>query len=118
MTSVKNFEDLDIWKESKTLSVQVYSIFKNHTDFGFRDQIQRASISVMNNTAEGFERKSDKEFIRFLKIAKGSSGEVRSMLWIAIEIDYLNEDIAKDMIEKYYALSSKIGRLINYLSKS
>lgn len=117
MTSVKRFEDLEIWKESKILTIQIYSHFKNSKDYGFKDQILRASVSVMNNIAEGFERNSDKEFQRFLKISKGSAGEVRSMLWIAIDLKSLDIDEANYLIGQYSILSSKIARLINYLNK-
>ncbi len=67
------------WQKAKDLSVAIYRLFETRKDFGFKDQIQRASVSVMNNIAEGFERKGDKEFAYFLYIAKGSYGEVRSM---------------------------------------
>ena len=117
MTSVKRFEDLEIWKESKSLSIIIYSYFKNLKDFGFRDQVCRASISVINNIAEGFERNSDKEFQRFLKISKGSAGEVRSMLWVAVDLTYLDLKEAKDLIERYTLLSSKISSLIHYLNQ-
>lgn len=115
MSSAKQFEDLDIWKESKTLAIQIYSHFKDHKDFGFKDQICRASISVMNNIAEGFERNSDKEFKYFLNIAKGSAGEVRSMLWIAIDLKYIEPEKAQPLIEECEILSSQLSSFIKYL---
>jgi len=81
MEKIKSFEDLRIWQEARVLVREVYTDFKDSRDFGFRDQIQRAAVSIMNNTAEGFERRSDADFARFLDIAKGSSGEVRSMYY-------------------------------------
>jgi four helix bundle protein len=84
---IERFEDIIAWQKAKELSVRVYSLFSESRDFGFRDQIERASVSVMNNIAEGFERKSNKEFIHFLFIAKGSCGEVRSMLYLAKELN-------------------------------
>jgi len=83
MKRVENFEDLRIWQDARALVKQVYSDMCKIRDYGFRDQIQRAGISVMNNIAEGFERHSDIEFARFLDIAKGSAGEVRSMYYAA-----------------------------------
>ena len=84
MSSVKTFEDLRIWQEARGLVKEIYSIFgvsrPAEKDYSFRDQVQRASVSIMNNIAEGFERNSDAEFARFLIIAKGSCGEVRSLL--------------------------------------
>jgi len=79
------FEDLIVWQNSKELTVKIYKIFENIKDYGFRDQILRASISIMNNIAEGFERKTNNEFKYFLFIAKGSSGELRSKLYLALE---------------------------------
>jgi four helix bundle protein len=86
MMKIKRFEDIIAWQKAKELSVQVYGLFENSKDFGFKDQIQRASVSVMNNIAEGFERRGNKEFRHFLYIAKGSCGEVRSMLYLAKEL--------------------------------
>lgn len=74
---------MEVWQASRKLVRTVYEIFSSIHDFSFRDQITRASLSIMNNIAEGHERDSKKEFARFLKIAKGSCGEVRSMLLIA-----------------------------------
>ncbi|MFZ4548235.1 MAG: four helix bundle protein, partial [Bacteroidales bacterium] len=86
MATINRLEDLEVWKESKKLALAIYSHFRPLKDFGFRDQICRASVSVMNNIAEGFERNSDKEFQRFLSISKGSLGEVRSMIILAIDL--------------------------------
>ena len=118
MAKVRRFEDLDIWKESKILVLQIYNIFRESKDYGFRDQICRASVSVMNNIAEGFERESDKEFQRFLYISKASSGEVRSMLYLASDLNYISVDNAKELIISYEKLSSKLYSLIQYLHKN
>ena len=111
---IKKFEDIISWQKSKELTVLVYRIFKNNRDFSFVDQIKRASVSIGNNIAEGFERMSDKEFIRFLYIAKGSAGEVRSMTSIALELEY----ISKDEFGKISELSKEISRLISGLIKT
>lgn len=79
--AIERFEDIIAWQKAKELSIQIYSLFAESKDFGFKDQILRASVSIMNNIAEGFERKGNKEFSHFLFIAKGSCGEVRSMLY-------------------------------------
>jgi four helix bundle protein len=75
---VKSFEDLTVWKEAMQLVVSIYTEFKNNTDYGFKDQIQRSAVSIPSNIAEGYERQSNKEFIHFLFIAKGSSGELQT----------------------------------------
>ena len=74
---ISRFEDIESWKEARKLVVDVYAIFVNCKDFGFKDQVQRAAISVMSNIAEGFDRASNKEFIQFLVIARGAVSEVR-----------------------------------------
>ncbi|HSH31924.1 MAG TPA: four helix bundle protein [Candidatus Saccharimonadales bacterium] len=89
---IERFEDIIAWQKAKGLTALVYQQFKDCRDFAFRDQIQRAAVSVMNNIAEGYERQGDKEFKRFLYIAKGSCGEVRSMLDLALELDYVSAD--------------------------
>ncbi|PKL18914.1 MAG: four helix bundle protein [Spirochaetae bacterium HGW-Spirochaetae-5] len=110
---IERFEDLIVWQKAKELTVIVYSIFQNNKDFGFRDQIQRASVSVMNNIAEGFERKGAKEYSRFLYIAKGSAGEVRSMLYIARELDYID----KETFDRCYSLAEDISKMLAGLVK-
>jgi four helix bundle protein len=89
---IEKFEDILAWQKARILTLKIYFLFKDLKDFAFRDQIFRASVSIMNNVAEGFERKSDKEFIHFLYIAKGSCGEVRSMLYLAIGLNYIDDD--------------------------
>ena len=95
--SFKRFEDIKAWQLSRTFSKEIYIKFteKPKSYFGvINNQIIRASGSIMDNIAEGFERNSDKEFQRFLKISKGSAGEVRSMLWIAIDLNFINNKVA------------------------
>ena len=74
---MREFESLNVWKEAKAVTLDIYEIFKDRRDYGFKDQIQRASVSIMNNIAEGSESGSDAKFINFLNIAKGSCGEVQ-----------------------------------------
>ena len=110
---IERFEDIIAWQKAKELAVAVYKLYENSKDFGYRDQIQRASVSVMNNIAEGFERKSNNEFKYFLYVAKGSCAEVRSMLLLAKE---LNKIGAEDF-DILYALSYEISRIISGLIK-
>ena len=108
-----NFEDLEIWKEGMRLSVLVYKLMKDCKDYGFKDQIQRASVSVPSNIAEGFERQTNKEFIHFLYIAKGSCGELRTQIYLAKEFGYLNQDDYKNLLDISKLLSAKIQKFIN-----
>ena len=89
---IEKFEDLEIWKRSRILTIEMYTIMKNCKDYAFRDQITRAALSIPSNIAEGFERGSDKEFIRFLNIARGSCGEVRTQIDIFVEIGIIEID--------------------------
>lgn len=79
---IERFEDIIAWQKARELTVIIYRLFETSKDFGFKDQIQRASVSIMNNIAEGFEWKTNNEFKQFLFIAKGSCGEIRSMLYL------------------------------------
>jgi four helix bundle protein len=97
---IEKFEDIITWQKGKSLAVDIYKHFKSNKDYGFRDQIQRAAISISNNIAEGFDRKGNKEFAHFLYISKGSCAEVRSMLYIALELKYLKEGEANNLISK------------------
>lgn len=106
---IRRFEDVLAWQKAKLLTIEIYLILKNNKDYSFKDQLQRASMSIMNNIAEGFERKSNKEFKYFLFIAKGSCGEVRSMLHIANELNY----ISKEKNRELYFLTLDISKLLS-----
>ena len=107
-----NFESLEIWKESMSLCVQIYEQLKDCRDFGLKEQIQRASVSVPSNIAEGFERQTNKEFVQFLFIAKGSCGEIRTQLYLAKALKYMELETANRLIEQTRIISSKIQNLI------
>ena len=114
MTKIEKFEDIISWQKSKELTEKIYIVFKDNKDYGFCNQIQRASVSIMNNIAEGFERRGDKEFKHFLFIAKGSCGEVRSMLYLAHELQYLNQNEFQEML----VLSTQISKLLSGFIKA
>jgi four helix bundle protein len=107
------FDDIFVWIKARELTAAIYRLFKDNKDYGFRDQIQRASISIMNNIEEGYERKGNKEFVRFLFIAKGSAAEVRSMAYIAQDIGYINDVNFKAINES----SEEIARMLSGLIK-
>ncbi len=117
MANVEKFEDLKVWQESRILIGLVYDLMKTNKDYGFKDQIQRASISIMNNIAEGFERKSDTEFKSFLDIAKASCGEVRSMLYLAEDLKYITVMEAENLRNRCCFLSGSISNFMKYLRK-
>ena len=79
---IEKFEDIVAWQNARILTQDIYALFRLNKDFGFKDQIQRAAVSVMSNIAEGYERQTNKEFAQFLYIAKGSCAEIRSLLYI------------------------------------
>ena len=114
---INKFEDIIIWQESRNFVSDIYSTFRFCRDFNFKDQIQRAVISIMNNVAEGFERRGDKEFKRFLYIAKGSCGEVRSMLYAALDLKYIQENDFDRLYEKADCISRKTASFISKLNQ-
>jgi len=105
----ERFEDLRIWQQARVVANEVYDSLADCRDYGFRDQIQRAVVSSMNNIAEGFERRTAKDFGHFLDITKASSGEVRSMLYLAEDRKYLSAETAVAMRGKACALSAGIA---------
>lgn len=111
---ITNFEDLICWKMAKDLAIDIYSAFRGNKDYSFIDQIQRATISISNNLAEGFERRGNKELSHFLSIAKGSCGEVRSMLYIAFDLKY----ITKNQFDNFYQRVVEISKIISGLNRS
>ncbi len=88
---ITKFEEIIAWQKAQDLAVEIYSIFNEHKDFGFKNQICRAVISISNNIAEGFDRNGDKEFKRFLRISAASCSEVKSMVYLAKRLDYISE---------------------------
>lgn len=107
--TIERFEDIIAWQKAKELSIAIYTQFRDCRDYGFKDQICRATVSTMNNIAEGFERQTNKEFKQFLFIAKGSSGEVRSMLILANELHY----ISQNTFQHLYDNSTEIARMLS-----
>ena len=105
-------EDLEVWKRSARLSSDIYKSMKSCKDYGFRDQLTRASLSIPSNIAEGFERISEKECIKFLSYSKGSCGELRTQIYIGIEIDYIDSEIGKRWIVEAIEISSMITGLM------
>jgi four helix bundle protein len=115
---VKTFEDLQVWQDTRNFVKAIYELTSSsqfNKDFGLKDQIQRASVSIMNNISEGFERDSNREFIKFLGYSKGSAGEVRSMLYVALDLKY----ITKEEFELNYGNSldiiKQLANFIKYL---
>lgn len=109
---IVKFEDLEIWNEGMRLARAIYINLKDCRDFGLRDQMQRASVSIPSNIAEGFERFSNKEFIRFLYIALASCAELRTQLYLAREIGILAPEMCKELVERTRKLSAMIRKFI------
>lgn len=117
----KYFEDLEIWKIARELTNKIYNITKKDMfskDYGLVDQIRRASVLVMSNIAEGFERGTNTEFIQFLYIAKGSCGEVRCQSYIAYDQSYISKEEFNELINLTKKLSIMISNFIDYLRSS
>ena len=120
MATVKQFEDLQVWQDARVLVKDIYTASKQrefYRDIGLREQIRRAAVSTMSNIAEGFERGTRKEFIQFLNIAKGSVGEARSQLYVALDQEYLTQVRFAELKELAATLSRRIATFIAYLEK-
>ena len=111
MSFAESFEELKIWQRSRELANAIYDAFGKCCEFNYRNQIQSAATSVMNNIAEGFERRTKKDFAHFLDLAKGSAGEVRSMLYLGEDRSYIAAKAAKPLRAEYKDLSKSIGAL-------
>jgi len=121
MTSIQNFEELKSWRKARELAGVVYELTRHEKfsrDYGLRDQIQRASSSVMHNIAEGFESGSDPEFARFLKMARRSAGEVQSQLYLALDVNYITEEEWQQAYLIAMEAKQLINGLMSYLRKS
>ncbi len=113
---IEKFEDIVAWQKARVLCLDCYKTFEKTRDFAFKDQIQRASVSIMNNIAEGYERMGNKEFKKFLYIAKGSSAEVRSMLYLALDLRYLTQEAFNGLYEQSLEISKILSGLIKSLN--
>lgn len=114
-------EDMECWKKARELTKVVYEISsasKFSHDYGLRDQIRRAAVSIISNIAEGFERDGNKEFIRFLALAKGSCGEVRAQLYVAFDQQYISKEQFELIAERAIEVRRMISGLIKYLRQS
>jgi four helix bundle protein len=118
--SFKSFEEIESWKKARVFNKLIYSITSQENfskDFDLIRQIRRASVSITSNIAEGFERSTDKEFVYFLFVAKASAGEVRSQLYLANDLQYINNEDFHQLKSKVIEISKLIGGLIKYLKK-
>ncbi len=121
MSRIQRFEDLEAWKIAREVAKEVYRVSQNERfakDFGLKDQIRRSSVSILSNIAEGFERDGDKEFLQFLSIAKGSAGEARSQLYVALDQNYISEPDFELIYGKLTEASRVISGLSKYLRQS
>ncbi len=114
----RTIENLYIWQESRSVVNDIYTLMKDCRDFSFKDQIQRASISIMNNIAEGTESGSDAKYINFLNISRGSCSEVHSMLYLCEDFKICSQDERIKIQTKVKLLSVGIVNLVNYISKN
>ena len=120
MAKINSFEEINAWKESRDFNKVIYGLTNKgefEKDFDLKRQIRRASVSISSNIAEGFERNTNKEFIHFLYISKASAGEVRSQLYLAMDLGYLEEKEFILLKEKIENISKMISGFIKYLDK-
>lgn len=117
---IERFEDLRIWQDSRSLTKSIYSLTsagKFSKDFGLREQIQRSSVSIPSNIAEGYERRNNREFVNFLGYAKGSAGELRTQLYVAYDVGYITKEAFFDNINRVTYISQQLSNFIKYLKK-
>ena len=118
MARIEKFEDIDAWQKAQALSKAIYSVTGNGAfshDFGLRDQISRVAVSIMSNIAEGFGRRSKKEFANFLNMAHGSAAEVQCHLYVALDQNYINQDTFHKLYDKTNEASKITQGFIKYL---
>ncbi len=118
MATIDRYEDIEAWQMARELTKRIYAVTNDgqwNRDFGLRDQIRRAAVSIMSNIAEGFERGGRTEFARFLAIAKGSAGEVRCQLYVALDVGYIDQAVFDGLVALTERTSGKIAGFSNYL---
>ncbi|MFN8165909.1 MAG: four helix bundle protein [Bacteroidia bacterium] len=120
MATFTKLEDMQIWVKARMIAKKVYDLTNDEVfnkDFSLRNQMRSAAVSIVSNIAEGYERETHKEFIRFLYISKGSAGELKTQIIIATDCEYFSEQNSQTIIEELTELAAQISRLISYLKK-
>ena len=120
MAKIKQFEDLEIWKDATNIAIEIYQLSeqgKLKNDFGMKDQLRTAAMSISDNISEGFEYENNKEFVRFLKYSKGSAGELRNKLYVLHKVGFIDEKFYVNMHERLIALSKQINGFAKYLKE-
>ncbi len=118
MAKIARFEDLEAWQLARQLTAKVYEATltgKFAKDYGLRAQIQRAAVSIVSNIAEGFDRKSNKQFLQFLDVASGSASEVKAQLYVALDLEYLTNEQFQDMFTNAVRVGQMLTKLMQYL---
>jgi four helix bundle protein len=118
MGTIRRFEDIRAWQTARELTRQVYAVSNKGAfgrDFGLRDQMRRAAVSIMSNVAEGFESDTQRQFIKFLGHAKASAGEVRAQLYVALDAGYVTEEEFKVLFDQADKVSRQLSRFMGYL---
>ena len=118
MSQLRRFEEMEVWKSARKMAGRIYAISNTppfSRDFGLRDQIRKASISIVSNIAEGFESQSNLSFCRFLSCAKASAGEVRAQLYLASDQGYLSIDELKSLVIQSESIGRQLSGFIHYL---
>lgn len=121
MSRIEKFEDIEAWKLMRKLTKEIYSITQSGDfarDFGLRDQIRRAAVSVMSNIAEGYERNGNREFLQFLSQAKGSIGEIKAQLYVAMDVGFISNIDFERLFNDATKVDQLIGGLMKYLTES
>lgn len=121
MAGITRFEEIEAWKTARQITMSIYEMTEHGAfakDYGLKDQIRRAAVSVMSNIAEGFESRTNTQFVNYLGHAKGSSGEVRSQLYVALDLKYVSQDQFDKAFELADKASRQIRRFIEYLEKN
>jgi four helix bundle protein len=121
MAKVNRFEDLEVWQKAMNIGVEIFLLLQEEKfskQFSLKDQLIRASISISNNISEGFEYDNRKDFIKFLRYSKGSTGEVRNLLNFLLKVGFINEDYHKKITDELVVLSKQLYTFIDYLKKN
>ena len=118
MSTIKSFEELPVWKDARKFTNKIYNLttkFPKEEIYGLTSQIRRATVSIMSNIAEGFDRRSDKELSNFLSMARGSSSEVQNDLYIALDLRYISKEEFNETYQEAKKIAKQINGLMTYL---